>query len=99
MTEHDRTARTIARCYGTYYKEGKGPDIIANNCVIEVATLDEINEAFPKLSFYNCNVYIAGANHEATEKIVNEVMGTAVGAMNHFGDILVESTRFCPNMG
>ena len=93
MTEHDRTARTIARCLGTYYKKGKGPDIITNDCVIEVATVDEIYDAFPKLNFFTCDVYIAGANPEATKKIVNEVAGTSVGAMNHFGDILIESTN------
>ena len=68
MTEHDRTARTIARCYGTNYKKGKGPDIVAKNCVIEVATANEVDDAFPKLNFFTCDVYIAGANPEATVK-------------------------------
>ena len=92
-TNHDKTAKRLAKKKGVDYNKGKGPDVIGENCVIEVETAKTAPEGLRQLQGYRKRVYIAGANDKAMKPILKAIKGTTVGAMDPNGNIVEPSTR------
>ena len=93
LSDHDKTALTIARRFRKQYNEGEGPDIETKSFIIEVETMDTIMEGVKKLNFIEKDVYLAGVDERTTKKIYKTVHGTAIGVMDQWGDIIEPSTR------
>ena len=92
-SEHDNTAKRIAKKKGVPYTRGQGPDIESPQVVVEVETADTVNDAFRQLQGFKKPVYIAGADAKATKKALEAAKGKTAGVMNPQGKIVKRSTR------
>ncbi|MHC4442689.1 MAG: hypothetical protein ACYTF1_03120 [Planctomycetota bacterium] len=92
-SKHDTVAKQIAKKKGTTYNQGKGPDVKTNSQVIEVETVNSVNEAPSQLRGYRKTSYIAGTDTEATKKALEVAEGTTLGVMNSKGKVIKRSTR------
>ena len=93
MSKHDKTAQQIAEQKGVDYNKGQGPDIKTPRQVIEVETLDTINDAARQLQGYQRPVYVAGVDDEATQAALEHYKDTTIGVMDPSGNILKSSSR------
>ena len=93
MSKHNRTAQRIADQKGVPYNQGQGPDVKTPRQVIEVETIDTINDAARQLQGYQRPVYVAGADDAATEAALEHYDGTTIGVMDPSGKILKSSSR------
>ena len=93
MSKHNRTAQRIADQKGVPYNQGQGPDIKTPQQVIEVETIDTIDDASRQLQGYQRRVYVAGADEAATEAALERYKDTTIGVMDPSGNILKSSSR------
>lgn len=92
-SNHDETARRLARREGVDYNRGKGADVIGNRRVIEVETAATAREGLRQLQGHRKPVYIAGADEAATKAALKATAGTTVGVMDSNGNIVRSSSR------
>lgn len=91
---HKTVAKRLAKKFNTEYNSGKGPDVIANDVVIEVETEATVHDAKRQLKGYNSKkVYVAVTTKAGAEKALKEMEGTTIGVMDSQGNILKESSR------
>lgn len=90
---HEIAANRIAKKLKTEYNEGKGPDVIASQLVVEVETPDTVKDSLRQLRGFRKPVYIAGSNREAVQKALKTTENTTVGVMDSQGNIVKKSTR------
>ncbi|MEE9228241.1 MAG: hypothetical protein V3U47_04660, partial [Acidimicrobiia bacterium] len=67
-SNHDETAKRIAKRKSTTYNRGQGPDIQTSRQIIEVETAATVGDGTRQLQGFRKPVYIAGADAEATQK-------------------------------
>jgi hypothetical protein len=84
-TNHDSTARRIARKNSTEYNAGQGPDVVSTRRAIEIETESTVKDGLRQLQGFKKPVYIAGANQAATKKALEATKGTTVGVMDPNG--------------
>lgn len=92
-SNHDQTARRIAKKEGVPYNQGQGPDINAPSRAVEVETAATVRDSLRQLRGFRKPVYVAGADQKATQEALEATQGSTVGVMNPQGDILKRSTR------
>lgn len=92
-SNHDETARRLARREGVDYNRGKGADVIGNRRVIEVETAATARDGLRQLQGHRKPVYIAGADEAATKAALKATAGTTVGVMDSNGNIVRSSSR------
>ena len=92
-TKHNRTAQHIAEQKGVPYNQGQGPDIKTPRQVIEVETIDTINDTARQLQGFKRPVYVAGADDAATQAALEHYKDTTIGVMDSSGSILKSSSR------
>lgn len=87
VSKHDKIAQRLANKYDTEYNEGKGPDIKAEDKVIEVATHDsDIEDSKRQLQGYNKPRYLAVPS-DKIDIAKEKVEGTGIGVMGPTGKI------------
>lgn len=92
-SKHDSTANQIAQKKRTRYNQGPGPDIKAQDQVIEIETAETIHDGLRQLRGFRKAVYIAGSDQKATQKALETTEGTTVGVMDPTGKVIKRSTR------
>ena len=92
-SNHDTTAKRLARKERVEYNQGKGPDVNAPGRAIEVETANTVRDGMRQLRGFRKPVYIAGSSVRATEAALEAAQGTTVGVMDPNGRIVKRSTR------
>ena len=92
-SDHDNTAKRLARKERVEYNQGQGPDVNAPGRAIEVETTNTVRDGMRQLQGFRKPVYIAGASTKATEAALEVTQGTTVGVMDPNGKIVKRSTR------
>lgn len=90
---HKTTANRIADSLGTEYNSGKGVDIKAPGCTVEVETPETVSDGVGQLRGHRGDVYIAGTNQKAVDAALKRTDGTTIGVMNKDGNVIKPSTR------
>lgn len=92
-TKHDKISKCLAKKEGAEYNEGKGPDVIGRNRVIEVATHEgDLYSSPDQLRGYRKPKYIATLP-ELVEKAKEITKGTGIGVMGPTGRIKKRGRR------
>ena len=92
-TKHDKISEYLAKKEGTQYNEGMGPDVKAQNRVIEVATHEsDLYSSVDQLRGYRKPKYIATLP-ELVEKATEITKGTGIGVMGPTGRIKKRAHR------
>ena len=92
-TKHDTIAERIAKKKGVPYNRGQGPDVITPRQVIEVETIDTLQDGLRQVRGFRKPVYLAGVDEATTKKALETTEGTTVGVMDPSGKIRKRSTR------
>ena len=87
---HTATANRIARRYGGEVRGNGGPDVAADDMLIEVATADALRRGIKLLQEFPGRLYVAVTNQETVVDALRLTQGTSIGVMDPRGNIIKE---------
>jgi len=92
-SKHDRISKKLAAQNGVEYNKGEGPDVKAEDRVIEVVTHEsDLYSSLRQVSRFKKPRYIA-APRELQKKARELTQGTGIGVMGTTGTIIKRSRK------
>lgn len=93
---HATTVNRILKRYGGKFNVYAGPDILAQDMVIEVETPATLRRGVRELKKFPGPSYLAVTNKEAIEDALRLTHGTHIGVMDPRGEIIKRARVIAP---